>query len=180
MRGRTKFDRAAGIAAPSALAALLSATLASACGAPEPRTANPTRVLDERRAIQIIEEAFREEKDTPVPGGRIALSAEHSLEIDVQAQGKRYGVAYVTGHERVALGAALAPRDLSMGEDALQLMSGVGEDGDARVLILRDNDYVYDALSGSGEPSKSTIAAELKLHRDVRDFLIRAHSANWP
>jgi hypothetical protein len=63
--------------------------------------------------------------------------------------------------------------------DALQLVSGLGADGDARILLLHDTDYVYDDQVG-GAHEKSTIAAELKLRRDVRDFLVRAHGANWP
>lgn len=179
MRVRTKLTRWLPPASSGALDVRLLAALALACGKPEPRTAHPTLVLDERRAVQIIEDTFREARDTPVPGGHIALSPEHSLEIDVRAQGKQYGVAYVTGRERAKLGRALAPRDLSMGEDALQLVSGIGGDANARVLLLRDNDYVYDQPA-AGTHAKSTLAAELKLRRDVHDFILHAQGANWP
>jgi hypothetical protein len=161
-----------------ALALVFSAWIALGCGAPAPRTANPTRSLDERRAIEIIVEAFRDERANPVPGKAVALSTQNELHVDVGADGKKYGVAYVTGHERGELGAALPPRDPAMG-DALQLVSGVGVDGDARVLLLHDTDYLYDDHVGEAH-EKSTVAAELKLRRDVRDFLVRARSENWP
>jgi hypothetical protein len=153
------------------------ATLA-ACGSPEPRTANPTRPLDERRAIEIILAAFADERDHPVPGRIVKLAQGQDLEVDVGAQGKKYGVAYVTVNERARLGAVLPPREPSMG-DALQLVSGLGDDSDARVLVLQDTSYLYDDHVGE-EHRETTVTAELKLRRDVRDFLVRAHAEKWP
>lgn len=152
--------------------------LVAACGAPPPRAANPTRPLDERRAIEIILQAFQDERDMPVHGKPVALAPGKSLEVDVAAQGRKYGVAYVTVNERHALGPALPARDPGMG-DALQLVSGIGEDGDARVLVLQDADYLYDDQVGE-EHQETTVTAELKLRRDVRDFLVRAHAEKWP
>lgn len=111
-------------------------------------------------------------------GHAIALAPGRNLEVDVLSEGRKYGVAYVTANERAALGPALPPRDASMG-DALQLVSGLGDDGDARVLVLEDTDYAYDDQVGE-EHEETTVTAELKLRRDVRDFLVRAHAENWP
>lgn len=111
-------------------------------------------------------------------GHPITLAPGRSLEVDVLSEGKKYGVAYVTGNERAALGPVLPPREPSMG-DALQLVSGLGEDGDARVLVLEDSDYEYDDQVGE-EHEETTVTAELKLRRDVRDFLVRAHAEKWP
>jgi hypothetical protein len=149
-----------------------------ACGGPPPRTANPTRALDERRAVQIIVRAFHDERDRPVPGRAIELAGSKKLEIDVGAEGKKYGVAYVTANERHSLGTALPQRDASMG-DALILVSGAGNDRDAKVLVVYDNEYLYDDQVGT-EHEASTITAENKLARDVRDFLVRAHTERWP
>jgi hypothetical protein len=157
----------------------LGAVLASfACSGPPPRTVNPTRPLDERRAIELIIEAFRDEHDRPVPGRELLLSETQSMHIDVSAQERRYGVAYVTAAERVALGSTLPPRDPAMG-DALQLLSGLGADADARVLVLQDSDYAFDDHVGEAHEA-STVTAELKLKRDVHDFLVRAHAERWP
>jgi hypothetical protein len=158
--------------------ALAFGAILSACGAPPPRAPNPTRPLDERRAIEIILQAFHDERDQPVHGHPITLAPGRALEVDVLAQGRKYGVAYVTVNERVALGNALPPRDPGMG-DALQLVSGLGEEGDARVLVLHDSNYVYDDQVGE-EHEETTVTAELKLRRDVRDFLVRAHAEKWP
>jgi len=162
----------------AALRWLALVTFAAGCGAPPPRAANPTRPLDERRAIEIILQAFQDERDLPVRGKPVALAPGKQLEVDVAAQGRKYGVAYVTVNERHALGSSLAARDPGMG-DALQLVSGIGEDGDARVLVLQDADYLYDDHAGE-EHQETTVTAELKLRRDVRDFLVRAHAEKWP
>jgi hypothetical protein len=157
---------------------LLALVLTTACGSPPPRAPNPTRPLDERRAIELIFQAFREERDHPVPGRSMALSQSKQIRVDVMARGRKYGVAYVTASERLELGTSLPEKDPAMG-DALQLVSGLGEDGDARVLVLRDTDYQYDDHVGD-QHEQPSIAAELKLKRDVRDFIVRAHAEKWP
>jgi len=158
--------------------ALGAALLLLACSGPPPRAANPTRPLDERRAVEVIVEAFHEENDSPVPGNEVSLSPTKRLHVDVAAQDRKYGVAYVTAQERIELGSALPPRDPAMG-DALQLVSGLGADGDARVLVLEDNEYLYDDNVGEAHEA-SALTAELKLKRDVHDFLVRAHAEKWP
>jgi hypothetical protein len=158
--------------------ALAAALVSLACGGPPPRSVGPSRPLDERRAIDLIGEAFRDEHDRGVPGGNLALSDTQTLHVDVTGQDRKYGVAYVTGTERIALGATLPPRDPAMG-DALQLVSGLGSDGDARVLVLQDSDYMYDEHAGASHEA-SSVATETKLKRDVHDFLVRAHKEKWP
>jgi hypothetical protein len=150
----------------------------TACSGPPARAPNPTRPLDERRAVELIIQAFREEKDRPVPGTTVALTESKQIHVDVGAAERKYGVAYVTAAERLELGSALPEKDPSMG-DALQLVSGLGEDGDARVLVLRDSDYQYDDHVGD-EHEQPSVTAELKLKRDVHDFLVRAHAEKWP
>jgi hypothetical protein len=108
----------------------------------------------------------------------MSLGPGAALDIDVLARGRKYGVAYVTARERSALDGALPPRDAAMG-DALQLVSGLGADADARVLVLNDSDYLYDDPIGEAQKDAS-VTAELKLRRDVRDFLVRAHAEKWP
>ncbi len=170
--------RPAPFAATRLAALCLLAAMSLGCGSPAPRAPNPTRPLDERRAVEIILQAFHDERDEPVHGHPITLAPGRMLEVDVLSQGRKYGVAYVTGNERALLGSALPPRDPRMG-DALQLVSGLGDDGDARVLVLEDTDYEYDDQVGE-DHEETTVTAELKLRRDVRDFLVRAHAEKWP
>jgi hypothetical protein len=150
----------------------------TACSGPPARAPNPTRPLDERRAVELIIQAFREEKDRPMPGSSVALTESKQIKVDVVAADRKYGVAYVTAMERLELGSALPEKDPSMG-DALQLVSGLGDDGDARVLVLRDSDYQYDDHLGE-DRQQPALTAELKLKRDVHDFLVRAHAEKWP
>jgi len=159
--------------------ALAAALVSLACGGPPPRTVNPSRPLDERRAIELISDAFRDEHDRAVPGGNLAISDSQTLHVDVNGQDRKYGVAYVTATERVALGPTLPPRDPAMG-DALQLVSGLGSDGDARVLVLQDTDYMFDDHVGDGHGANTLTTSELRLKRDVHDFLVRAHKEKWP
>ena len=128
--------------------------------------------------MEIIIGAFRDERDRPVPGRKVELVDGKLLEVDVGSEGKKYGVAYVTAGERMALGSALPPRDPAMG-DALQLVRGERQEADARILVLHDNEYMYDDQVGT-EHEASTITAERKLARDIRDFLVRAHAERWP
>lgn len=173
--------RSGGPAKPRRLGAILAiaaVALAAACGGGPAKSANPTRALDERRAVQVIAQAFHDERDAPVPGRSIQIAEGKALEVDVLSDGHKYGVAYVTPNERAALGAALPAKAADMG-DALQLVHGIGADADTRVLILQDTDYRYDDQVGTAH-EETTITAERKLARDVRDFLVRAHSERWP
>ncbi|HEY3255794.1 MAG TPA: hypothetical protein VGJ91_17670, partial [Polyangiaceae bacterium] len=76
--------------------ALAAALVSLACSGPPPRTVTPTRPLDERRALELISEVFRDEHDRAVPGGSLALSDTQTLHVDLNGQDRKYGVAYVT------------------------------------------------------------------------------------
>jgi hypothetical protein len=127
--------------------------------------------------VEIILTAFRAEHDRGVTGRSVALPGGKTLEVDVGAAGKRYGVAYVTANERRELGNAVPMPEPGM-EDALHLVHGRGEDGDARVLVLHDTSYLYDDQIGE-EHESTVLTAENKLERDVRDFVVRAHAEKW-
>jgi hypothetical protein len=155
-----------------------AALVAAACGSPPPRAPNPTQPLDERRAVEIVLNAFRAEHDRGVTGRTVRLGAGKVLEIDVSGAGHKYGVAYVTANERHALGNSVPTPQPGM-EDALHLIRGSGEDADAKILVLHDTNYLYD--DQVGEDHEATIVtAENKLERDVRDFVVRAHAEKWP
>ena len=148
------------------------------CGGAPPRAPNPTKPLDERRAVEIIIAGFRAERDRGVTGRRVGLAGGKHLEVDVSAAGKKYGVAYVTANERRELGDAVPQPQPGM-EDALHLVHGTGDDMDAKILVLHDSSYLYDDQIGE-EHESTTLTAERKLERDVRDFVVRAHAEKWP
>jgi hypothetical protein len=150
----------------------------TACESPPPHVPNPTRPLEERRAVEIILNAFVEENDRGVTGRAISLAGGKQLQVDVGAAGKKYGVAFVTANERHALGLAV-PTPPPGTEDALHLMRGTMADSEARILVLQDTDYLYDDQVGEDHEA-TVVTAESKLDRDVRDFLVRAHAEKWP
>jgi hypothetical protein len=128
--------------------------------------------------VEIVLSAFRAEHDRGVTGRTVRLPAGKMLEVDVTASGHKYGVAYVTANERHALGTAVPTPQPGM-EDALHLVRGAGDDGDAKILVLHDTNYLYDDQVGE-EHEATIVTAENKLERDVRDFVVRAHAEKWP
>jgi hypothetical protein len=152
--------------------------LAAACGGPPVRPPNPTQPLDERRAVQIIVATLKAQHDSAIMGRTVLLVSGKPLSVDVTAAGHKWGIAYVTSSERHSLGVALPMPELGM-EEALQVVRGTGNDFDSKILVLHDTNYLYD--DEVGEEHRATIVtAEAKLERDVRDFAIRAHAAEWP
>lgn len=170
--------RPLGAGAPSLLLSGVILLGALGCGSPPPRAPNPTRPLDERRAVEIILNAFSGEHDHGVRGRTIKLPTGKPLEVDVSGSGKKYGVAYLTAQERHELGTAVPLPEPGM-EDALHLVRGTGEDADAKILVLHDTNYLYDDQVGE-EHEATVLTAERKLERDVRDFVVRAHAEQWP
>jgi hypothetical protein len=162
---------------PAAVVGSVACLVSLGCGSPQARTPNPARPLEERRAIAAILQAFEDERDVAVRGRPVVLPLGITLEVDVAAKSQKYGVAYVTSAEQQKLGAALQPRDSRAG-DALRLVIGVGEAGRSHVLLLYDTDYLYDDQVSDGQ-RETTVTAELKLRRDVRDFLVLARSKRW-
>jgi hypothetical protein len=160
------------------LLASLALGVGAGCGGPPPRAPNPTRPLDERRAVEIVLTAFHEEHDRGVIGRSVVLSSGKTLSVDVSGSGKKYGVAYITAQERRALGTSVPMPEPGM-EDALHVVRGTGDDADGRILVLQDTSYLYD--DQIGEEHEATVqTAENKLDRDVRDFVVRAHAEKWP
>jgi hypothetical protein len=160
--------------APSSLALLFLA----ACAGQEAKQPNPMRSIDERRAIPIIAQAYQDSGQSPAEGRDMRLSSGKTLHIDVGTAGRKYGVAYLTNGDLSGLDpkADLPPH--TPGGD-LPVVQGVGEDSDAVILLLFAPDYQYDDLAGEQHES-TTITAEKKLSRDVRDFLVQARARNLP
>ena len=76
--------------------------------------------------------------------------------------------------ERERLAARLDDAALSVGDQRRR-----GEESAAVILLLFAQDYEYDDLAGEQHES-TTITAEKKLARDVRDFLVQARARNLP
>jgi hypothetical protein len=96
-----------------------------------------------------------------------------TLRVDVAAAGHKYGVAYLA-HDALARAFDTIPkRDAD--SDALVVVDA--SQGD-RVLVLDQRDYMTDDLEGETH-SVTTIAAENKIQRDARDFVVKAVRDQW-
>jgi hypothetical protein len=141
---------------------------AAACGPGEARAPNPTRPLDERRAVEVIRKAIALEGVQPAPGRDAPLTGhEKVVRIDVGVEGHEYGIAYITSEDAEKLGSTIPPKPA---EDEKGRIVRVGEAGDGRVLLLYQDNYRYDDLVGE-EHEQTAIAVERVLTRDVHDFI---------
>lgn len=164
---------------PLIFAAPLAAFVAMACSSPAPRGPHQVaRPLDERRAVSLIAQAFDDTGIQPTSGREILLPTGKKLQIDVSAHGHQWGIAYITRADLAALdaNADLPPRPTN---DDLAVVQGHGPDAGSVVLILFADDYSYDDHLGE-ERQKSSIVAEKKLQRDVRDFVVQAKARRLP
>jgi hypothetical protein len=142
--------------------------LAAGCGTGEARAPNPTRPLDEQRAVEVIRRAMRAVGVEPAgPRDDQLAGRVEVMHIDVGVQGKLYGVAFITEQDAKELGGSVTPngRDEKLKVESTQ--------GGARVLLLFQQNYVYDDLVGEGH-ALTAITAENALARDVREFVNHA------
>ncbi len=148
----------------------------SGCGPGEAKAPNPTRPLDERRAIEVIRRAMRNEGAEPDAGRDEPLAGNGKpLHIDVGVKGHGYGVAYITSEDAEALGNAIPPANKK--DEKLKLVRA-GADGETHVVLLFQQNYLYDDLTGEAH-EKTTITAESALASDVQDFITHARTQKY-
>jgi hypothetical protein len=173
---RGAFGRGAMRALALAALATLTALTTGACGPGEAKAPNPTRPLDERRAIEVIRRAIRNEGENPDPGRDEPLvNGAKPVHIDVGVKGHAYGVAYITSEEAEALATAIPTANKK--DEKLKLVRA-GAGGDVHVVLLYQQNYLYDDLAGEVH-EKTTITAESALARDVQDFVTYARSQKY-
>ncbi|MET0594977.1 MAG: hypothetical protein ABW133_19920 [Polyangiaceae bacterium] len=149
------------------------------CNSPDAKApSHPTRPLDEKRALSIIAQAYRDAGAAPAAGRPLRLTTGKSLRVDVGTEGRRFGIAYLTGADQSLLDPQSDLPPHTPGGD-LPVVQGVGVDSDSVILVLFADDYQYDDFLGTDRESPG-IAAEKKLARDVRDFLAQARLRKLP
>ncbi len=157
------------------LVLVAAATAAMGCGPGEVKAPNPMRALDERRAVEVIARAVRKAGAEPAAGRDIKLAVNgKTLHIDVGVQGRLYGVAYITDEDAKALGDAVGPPNKK--DEKLHLRTS--DDGETKVVILYQSNYVYDDLAGE-EHEQTAITCESSLMRDVEDFVTHAKAKGY-
>src|SRR5690242_4688427 len=109
------------------LALAAGALLALGCGPGEARAPNPTRPLDERRALEVIAKAIEGEGEHPNPGRDVTLVSGKTLHVDVSIDGHDYGVAYISTDDAQKLGEAIPPRNK---KDERLRLTRAGSDGE--------------------------------------------------
>lgn len=133
--------------------------------------------MDEPRAQNIIARTFQTEGIDPEAGRTFALSTKDSPKLEVAAQGHKFGVIWLTHDLEKEIASFLPKHDND--EGSLVVLDGAGASSGGHALVLWETDYMTDDLSGASH-SETQIAAERKLERDVRDFLLKAKSEQWP
>src|SRR5947209_5951623 len=133
-------ERARGARGWAVVAAVTCAALG--CGPGEARAPNPTRPLDERRAIEVIRRAVKAEGVEPTAGrDEKVAGSSRTIHLDVGVQGKRYGVAFVTSDDAQLLAEAIPAANKK--DEKLKLVAA-GDDGKIHVLLLFQQNYLYD------------------------------------
>jgi hypothetical protein len=157
------------------VAAAALGTVALGCG-PEPvRAPNPTRTLNERRALEVIRRAVSQEGVQPAPARDVELRNGKPLRVDVSIEGHEYGIAYISDDDADKLGDSIKPPN---GPDENLRLERVGADSEVRIVLLYQSNYRYDDLAGETH-ELTTITAERTLTRDVRDFITHAKTKKF-
>jgi hypothetical protein len=150
--------------------------LATGCSGPDIKAPNPTRPLDERRAIEVIRRAMRQEGVDSADGRDVKLQPTGKMiHVDVGVQGHEYGIAYITQDDMNGLKDAIPPPNKK--DERLRILRG-GDDGETRIVALYQDNYLYDDLAGEAH-EQTTIQVEGQLTRDVQDFLVHAKSQRY-
>ena len=142
-----------------------------ACASEPAKAPAKLRPVPEARAASIIARTFREAGLEPEADRFLDVGHDKRLRVEVAAAGRPFGVAYLTAEDWRAFGDALPPR---AADDSLVVATL--ERGN-HVLLLWADDYEEDDASASD--TASSIAADRRLQRDVRDFLHRAETQGW-
>ncbi|MEZ4300037.1 MAG: hypothetical protein R3B70_34130 [Polyangiaceae bacterium] len=159
------------------LGGLLLAATSLGCDPPPPAKApNPTRTLDERRAIEVIRNAVAAEGARPAAAREETLTnSGKPIRIDVSVDGRKFGLVYVSDEDRSALGAVLPEPNKK--DESLKILRA-GADGTIVLVLLYQSNYRYDDLVGSGH-EQTVITAENELARDVRYAVVGANTRKW-
>jgi hypothetical protein len=132
--------------------------------------------MDERRAIEVIRRAIQREGEQPAPGRDERLAGGGTtIHVDVGVAGHAYGVVYVTADDAQALGSAIPTANHK--DEKLRLVRA-GDDGETHLVLLYQENYLYDDLAGDAH-EQTSIASENALGRDVGDFITHARAQKY-
>jgi hypothetical protein len=143
------------------------------CDAEPPHAAHALHPIPEERARELIAKTFREAGVPSEPNRSVEVGREgKTVRMEVAAAGRTFGVAYLTDEDWKQLGDSLPPRTTNG-----SLLVASGAEG-MKILCLFASDYAEDDATGDGHAA-STVAADRRLARDVKDFLHHAQEQEW-
>lgn len=176
MRSQQRVSSGRWGAAAGLVAGALVAIALLGCGPGEVKAPNAARALDERRALEVIRQAVKNEGVEPAAGRDARLTGgAKEIHIDVGVAGHDYGIAYISADDAQKLGDAIPHANKK--DERLRLVRA-GDDGETRIVLLYQDNYLYDDLSGEGH-EQTTISAEHALTRDVQDFITHARTQKY-
>jgi len=150
----------------------LFAVALAACQPPAARQPNPSQAIAEGRAVAIIARTLQEQGKPAAEGRDVQLTGVKPLHADVVTVDQSIAIVYLTEQDLALIDAAadLPPRPAG---DDFWVTQGAGPDAATIVLLLDASNYRYDDLAGEQHETTS-IVAENRLTRDVRDFVVAA------
>jgi hypothetical protein len=147
--------------------------LAPGCADEPAQAPHMMHPIPQDRARELIAQTFRQAGVAPEVDRFVHVGRdEKRVRLEVAAAGHKFGVAYLTAEDWEQAGDALPPHSKT---DSLVVATG---EGGTKILCLFASDYGEDDQTGD-ERRATTIAADRRLERDVRDFLHRAEEQSW-
>ena len=125
--------------------------------------------------MEVIRQAMIAEGAEPAPSREVTLVNGSVLKVDVSVQNKEFGIAYITVTDAQALGQNIPPPNK---KDERLRLARAGNDGEVRIVLLYQENYLYDDLAGESH-EQTTITAEKSLARDVQDFITHARTQKY-
>lgn len=122
----------------------------------------------------MIRRAIQKQGMNPAPARDIKLVGGTDVHLDVSVEGREYGIAYISAEDAQKLGAAI-PKPNKRDERLRLMRAG---DGEVRVVLLYQDNYLYDDLAGVTH-EQTAISTERALTRDVEDFITHARTQKF-
>lgn len=157
----------------------LATVVVLGCPPSTPKTATAKRPIDDGRAAKIIAESLRKEGLEPGAAKKVSIPGGGEIAFDLTVVGRRFGIAYLSAEDITALGNHPIAQKKHVVGDPLRIETTRLDGAEVHFLVLYSSDYLSDDLEGV-EHESTVIAAENKLDRDVRDFIMITRREHIP
>ena len=150
--------------------------LGACSGATYGNDGHSMRPLERVRAARVIREALSGHGLVPQEGHRVRITGRREVDCDVGVSGTRNCVEYMNEADRALLGSAIPGHS---SPDALVLVASAEGDAGGHVLVIDDQDFLYEPdphRTGPGRPGVGEV--EDRMRRVVIDYAswLREHA----